>query len=73
MLKSTLFAHLIFKMEQHHRNIIKNNLSDLITVTNCLNDIVEQLFKINVINNWMRLYIMVNNFHLHISSLALQL
>lgn len=48
-------------MEQHHRHTIKNNLSDLISMTNNLDSIVKMLLDKNVINSWMKRYIMVNN------------
>jgi len=48
-------------MEQHHRKLINNCMSDLIYVTSDLETIVENLFKKNVIKEWMKNFIVVRN------------
>lgn len=49
-------------MEQHHRDIIKNNLPDLVSATKDVLDVVRRLMELNIINKWMAEYIKVNNF-----------
>lgn len=48
-------------MEQYHRNLINNSMSDLIYVTSDIETIVENLLEKNVINEWMKNYILVRN------------
>ncbi|KAL4105139.1 hypothetical protein QTP88_020411 [Uroleucon formosanum] len=45
-------------MEQYHRNLINNSMSDLIYVTSDIETIVENLLEKNVINEWMKNYIL---------------
>lgn len=46
-------------MEQHHRKLINNNLEELMSVTNDLESIVDNLLKNDVINDWMKENILV--------------
>lgn len=46
-------------MEQDHRTLINNNLSDLITGTHDIESITDLLLERNVINKWMKEYILV--------------
>lgn len=56
-------------MEQEHRMLINNNLSYLMDVTNDLKSIVDLLLEKDIINKWMKDYILVrkmflNNFYI---------
>lgn len=60
-------------MEQHHRTLINNNLSDLISVTHDVEYITDLLLERNIINKWMKKHILVTicifslfSFHLHL-------
>lgn len=46
-------------MEQYHRQLINNCMSDLIAVTSDLQTIVNNLLEKNIINEWMKNYILV--------------
>ncbi|XP_016656485.1 caspase-2-like [Acyrthosiphon pisum] len=45
-------------MEQYHRELINSCMSDLIYVTSDLETIVENLLEKNVINDWMKSYVL---------------
>lgn len=58
-------------MEQNHRTLINNNLSDLIIVTHDVECITDLLIERNVINKWMKKHILVilyffNSFSFHL-------
>lgn len=46
-------------MEKKHRNIINDNISDLINVTSNIEAIVNNLLEKHIINNWMKEFILV--------------
>jgi len=48
-------------MEQYHRILINNRMSDLVYVTSNLETILEKLLEKNVINEWMKKFILVRN------------
>lgn len=48
-------------MEQYHRKLINDCMLDLIYVTSDLETIVENLLEKNVINEWMKNYVLVRN------------
>lgn len=55
-------------MEQNHRTLINNNLSDLINVTHDVECITDLLLERNVINKWMKRHILVIiHFSIHLA------
>jgi len=46
-------------MEQYHRQLINDCMSELVYVTSNLNAIVDNLLEKTVINEWMKDYILV--------------
>jgi len=49
-------------MEQYHRKLINDCMSELVCVTFNLNAIVDNLLEKTVINEWMKDYILVRHF-----------
>lgn len=47
-------------MEQHHRSLIDSYLPDLIMVTIHLETVVNKLLENEIINEWMKRFILVN-------------
>lgn len=54
-------------MEQYHRKLINDCMSELVYVTSNLNAIVDNLLEKTVINEWMKDYILVRHFVLFFS------
>jgi hypothetical protein len=46
-------------MEKQHRELINNNMSDLVYFTSNVEAIVNNLLEKNIINKWMKDYVLV--------------